>query len=234
MYSDQPLDNKEAGRNFSNHVWHGPPKTPVREISVNRYRSSLPPCTPKSTSTESSVNESINNNHYPKRTQDTSEAKDYRDKLHPTGNQEFRDKSYPQKKDSRKRTTNNPTRTHHQSSQIMHAHNVKQHKQIKNRMVKKLNQQGVELGQKDQEVALMVTEVKRLQRGVNATTVELQNTKVKIKNHFRYISAILKTGRMLQAKNLAMKDLVSGLAALRKENKQQKERILELAYHCKN
>jgi len=160
-------------------------------------------------------------------TSDTSQANDNRDKAHPAGNQEFRDNNYPKKKIPQKRIT----RKSDQSSQKMHARNAKQYKQIKRRMVKKLNQQEVELEQKDQDVVRFVTEVERLQRTIRACTLELRETQIKVKKHFRdNIRAILKTDQMLEAENIALKDLVSGLSDLRKENEQQKGRILELAY----
>jgi len=116
----------------------------------------------------------------------------------------------------------------------MHARNAKQYKQIKSRMVRKLNQQEVELEQKDQEIARLVTEVERLQRVFQACTFELRETQIEVRKDFRYINAILETGQMLQADNMALKDLVSGLSDLRKENEKQKGRILELAYYCKS
>jgi len=80
----------------------------------------------------------------------------------------------------------------------------------------------------------LVTEVERLQRTFHACTLELRETQIEVKKHFRYIRAILETGQMLQADNMALKDLVSGLSDLRKENEKQKGRILELAYNCKD
>jgi len=167
-------------------------------------------------------------------TPDTTQANDYQDKGHPAGNQEFRDNNYTKKKIPQKRIAKNPTQKSDLSSQKMHACNAKQYKQIKRRMVKKQNQQEVKLEQKDQDVVRFVTEVERLQRTIHTCTFELRETQRKVKKHCRYIRAIHKTDQMLQAENVALKGLVSGLSDLRKENEQQKRRIQELAYHCKN
>jgi len=129
--------------------------------------------------------------------------------------------------------TQNPNRVP-QTSQKMLAYNEKQHKKKMIRMQKKLKKQGVKLGLKDQEVVKMVAEVEHLKRGIHVNTIGIRNTKLKIMSQRRYVQEIVETIRMLHAKNMAIKEAVSGLGGLRKENEKQKKQMLELAYYCKN
>lgn len=247
MYSKQSQYGNEAGRNFSNHGWREPRKPKgvfvqfsstednIRKDLGLRYLSSSTPSPPQYSPPKLTVNGSINNNHYSQRPPDASNAKEYRDNLSPVGNQQYQDKSWTKtKNDQIRNLTQNPTRNYQQSSPKIYAHNLKLYKQNKLRMLKKLNQQEKELGLKDQRVARMIAEVARLERGIHVSTVGLRNAKIKIKNQSRYIRAIFEKGRMLNTKNLQMKDDISGLEALKRENQQQKEQIQVMAYNLKN
>jgi len=261
MYSAQP--QKEAIRSTYKHPWHGPqiPQGRGKRVDSNkkmlnpyishkshigkiarkgplekpgqskdtppgyetRYWSSTPSSPPKWSSPNSPAKGSINIKYYPQRSPNASKA------------EEHWGKNYPIKKNHKNRhLTPKQKRIIQKSSQRGSGHNAKQHKQINNKTLEKITLQKVELELKDQQVARLVSEMARLQRGIYVYTIKLRSNKLKIIHQRKYIRDISERSLMLQRKNMAMKRVVSGLSELRKENQQQKELILKLAYHCEN
>jgi len=224
MFSTQRQHYNEAGIDFSNPEWHGP-------LKALRYLSTSPPSPPPSPPI---IGPMTNTDHYPGRPAIANNAKDHRDNL-TMGNQDYQDKSWTESKNEQNmKLTQNQTRNHQKSPQKITAFNVGQYNQVKIRMLGKLNQQEKELIQKNEELAKMLGEVASLTNDIHEHTISLRKTKIKINYQSRYLCAMVEKGRLFRKQNLAMKNKIDGLPALKKVNEQQHEQIKVLTYNLKN